>query len=969
MAFINTSRKVGVSINGRNYSDNLISGTISDDSSLSTSIIKASGSIVLGGAHGGSHVDLFGNKFPVGAPVSITCSVPGSSGLGATHPRGKLYVISSSSDIQQQTTNVEVGCKLQLLSSYPQALAQEIFGLYGLVEEYLKYFVIQDYSLSTLDSILQSLGKAIFQSSGGGIQLIDVPVGIGTTAGGGGFTSIDQETAIEMSTFADVSSSDDPLSLSITLSYDIPTNPKEEEPEQPPEPEVPPPDPDPDPDPGDPGDGEDTVNEVISETNYIKTKKLKLKPFNQCLKVYKGKKTVIEYDDAKALRSCAAYLNPKYILSQEEIDDYIENGDPCAEPLKADDFIKIEDPYSYQVEGSLDLEEEVYFSDYVESFAVTSYRGPGNQADADWTWESQSVWLFGEQIISQWFDFMKQEFENAASEANSWCEQANEYFELRDENNIYAKTELEIDCLTLEELNKMRRDYLYNDCAGVNALLNADELILYCGSIYNEIIVRFNSLDGRRSLNNFNIRRTTFGKGGEVVKRVSKQIVHRAASHLAKDYIDKYSKVFDEQEPDFYATVIDRTRDLPSYGRYRFDPLFTDVNIRLYTEIEDPPVVKTVSSSAQGGSKVININENDDYDAEPDDNGNVKGSIALVMTSQTIEEYTYLTSNGTPLIKETVTNIDYANKNNGSKQVKISTDYSTAAASERSNANASEAEGVEGDETTGDEENNGVDSQDDNPCQIETEQREVIYRVSRGGPTVRGPGSSLQNSLALYDQAISMPAQFRPLVPQRLDIGQVLTSEDCNALAEAQRVEASERLAIYEELAMKYLAFEMAKRLGDNRGFRVTESMRPELYNYHPYMNVSLVSRTNGFSCSGMVGSANWAFDQQNALCSFDCYVFGYNDGVPFGSATYVSIQQPVEIPPGQYEVITTDMLELSDNAYTVKLQKIENQYYKYYLDDVELPNEPTVFVVDIANGRLRLYNFTPEEPPPPEEE
>lgn len=951
MAFINTSRKVGVSINGRNYANELISGSISDDSSLSTSILKTSGTIVLGGAHGGEQVDLFGDRTPVGSPVHIVTSVPGSNGYGAIHPRGHLYVISSSTDLQQQTTTVEVGCILQLIASYEQAFADRVYDLFWMVEDYLKYFVINDYSLSTLDSILQTLGKAIFQCNGGGIQLIDIPVGINGSRGGGGFTSVDQETAIEMTTFADVAASDDPLSLSIALSFDIPKNPKEEEPEtldNQEEEEEP---------PGDP----DEVDEVISDITYLKTRRLKLKPFSECLKVYKGKKIVIETDDGKSIRSCGIYLNPKYVVTPDQIEQWTTDPDPCSEPVAADEFVKESRPYSYAVQGELEVE-EVYFSDYVETFAVTSYQGPGNQADLDWTWESQSAWVYADQIISQWYDFMRQEFSNVASEADSWMKQANEYFELRDESNIYTMTEAERLCLlensSLSEIVTMRRNFLFYDCAGVNALLNAESLIDYAEKIYDEVVDRFNTLDRIRSFTNFNTRRTFFGPGGEVIKRVSKQMVHKASSHLARDYMEKFAKVLDENEEDFFAKVVDNTRELPSYGRYKFEPAWNDPNINVYYNNQFKPIIKRVRNDSELG-KIVVYDKNFFYEKEPLDNGHIEPF--LVATNQVIEEYEYLTKRGTPLIKETVRTIDYANKNNNSTSVKISTDYSTAAEAERLNANASEAEG-------GEEEEQGLDSQDDNPCEVDTETREVIYRVVRETGLI-GPSSNAKASLSLYDEQISLPAQLRPLVPQKIDIGQVLTAEDCNSLSIDAILEAEERLTVYEEIINKYLVFEMSKRLGDNRGFRVTESLRPELYNYHPYMNVTMISRTNGFSCTGMVSSANWVFDSSNALCSFDCYVFGYNTGVPLGSATKVSLQLPLDIPQGDYIVITLDMLEIGSTADTLVLQEIENPYYKYYLDDQELTEDLEVYVVDVANGRLRLYNFTPEEPVPEEEE
>lgn len=1040
MPYINTSKKVFVTIGGRNVTDFVISGSISDDSTLSTSIIKSSGTIVLGGNHGGSHMDLFGSKFSVGDSVSISVD-----GYG-THPRGNMYVISQSSDIEAQTVSIEVGCRLQLYSTYEQLFADEIKALFNLVGDRLQNFVWDDYSLSSLDSILQTLGLAMFANKGGAVNIINAFTALKGSSSV--LTSIDQVTAIRMESFTDAGASDDPLSLSITYNFELPKNPQEKVEED--EDEWGDGDPsqidtvgivngnvtittetnhglitgdtvnvriyveplDPytqdqkwsisraegtfkinvtgektftytiiwqdenlstlevngivlkmyGPPKGEPeneqGTEENPLDRTISSKTFVKTPIIRLKPLGECLKVYRGKKIIINYADSPlSLASCGPYLNPSYAATREEYAEWVLNPDPCKEPLPPGERITREEPYKYGAQGSIEVEDDpelAFISDYVETFSVDSFSGPGNQQDAAWTWENQSVWKNSNSTISQWVELARQLFDLAVEEANSFYDEANQNFQSRDDNNLELKENLAQCAPTIPEIISMRRKFMFYDCAGVNAYINAENAIAKAVTIYNEIVNRLNAIKGRRTLTNFQVTRNVFGPGGELVRKTSTDLMQRGASHLARKRIEQFGKLLDKYEEDFLSPVIDNV-NVPTGTRYELQPLFTDPQVGILSGLiddSDRPAIKSTYSA--GNTRNVNLQVEGMYEEEPNDDGSIGSTRQIVARKKVVEEYVYSNVRGTPLVTKTVTDTDYENPVNSTKTVEVSTNYATSAIAPPANDLADEAI------TEEEQEDETPENEDDNPCELETETREMIFRVSRAASNPLGGG--LASKFILYDEPISLPAQLRPLVPQREEKSQVMTEEDCNASIEKVVSEAETKLAEYEKIINHYLSFEMLKRLGDNRGFRVTEALRAEISNTFPLMGVTMKSQTNGFTAYGRVSGANWVFNSTSALVALDCYVFGYSEGTPYANATAVNVQEPVEIPPGEYTVVTVDQLGASRNAEKVKLLETGDPNFVYYLDDVQLEIGAEVYIVDIQSGRLRLYNLNPPE-------
>ena len=170
MTLANTTSKIRLFINGKDYSNFLIEGSTSDDSAYSTNIITTKGSIVLGGDT--TILDYNKTLFPLGSRVNVYATL--DNGRAAKLPRGQLYVLNSSIDINSRQTTLEVGCSLAYLVSRESSYVPEIRTLItSFVSSTVKEsFIIDDYNLSTLQTLLEIDGRVIFQDSWGHIQFV-----------------------------------------------------------------------------------------------------------------------------------------------------------------------------------------------------------------------------------------------------------------------------------------------------------------------------------------------------------------------------------------------------------------------------------------------------------------------------------------------------------------------------------------------------------------------------------------------------------------------------------------------------------------------------------------------------------------------------------------------------------------------------------------------------------------------------
>ena len=230
MSYINTSNGVKLWINNVDYTEYLLQGNLSDDSVYSSNIIATRGQIVLGTSE--SILDFNKTQFPIGSNIDIWVALDG--GIGAKHPKGRLYVMNSSSDLQALTTTLEVGCSLAFLAEKESQYSQSVRSLFEemLTSDDRKLLLINQYTLSNLNSYLDCLGEIIYQDRWGYIQKLDV---FGNDALGGGvsspkLTSFDKYTAISIDSLSSTAIENDIAAVTVEARVPVPVlSPKDPE--------------------------------------------------------------------------------------------------------------------------------------------------------------------------------------------------------------------------------------------------------------------------------------------------------------------------------------------------------------------------------------------------------------------------------------------------------------------------------------------------------------------------------------------------------------------------------------------------------------------------------------------------------------------------------------------------------------------------------------------------------------------
>jgi len=110
---VNQARVHSLTVGGVDYTSALVSWNASDSSANKNGFITTSGTLVLGSYPGGPDVEDYDrNDFKRGVPVILTMQTPAA--VTYRHPRGLLYVISTSYNVEAEELNVEIGCRLAM---------------------------------------------------------------------------------------------------------------------------------------------------------------------------------------------------------------------------------------------------------------------------------------------------------------------------------------------------------------------------------------------------------------------------------------------------------------------------------------------------------------------------------------------------------------------------------------------------------------------------------------------------------------------------------------------------------------------------------------------------------------------------------------------------------------------------------------------------------------------------------------
>lgn len=133
MAYLtNNTRAASLTINGVDYTSNLKSWSVSDASANKQGCIQTTGTINLGTAPSGALIEDYDrDNFRRGATVILDVTKP--DGSVARHPRGYLFVISTSYSVEAEELIVEIGCRLSLIALTEDSSNSQLDTLIALV--------------------------------------------------------------------------------------------------------------------------------------------------------------------------------------------------------------------------------------------------------------------------------------------------------------------------------------------------------------------------------------------------------------------------------------------------------------------------------------------------------------------------------------------------------------------------------------------------------------------------------------------------------------------------------------------------------------------------------------------------------------------------------------------------------------------------------------------------------------------
>lgn len=477
---INASSKIRLYINNTEYTDYLIEGSLSDDSAYTTNIITTKGTVVLGGDT--SILDFKKNLFPVGSTVTVYATL--SDGKLAKLPRGHLYVLSSSINVNERLTTLEVGCSLAFLASREAFYENQIRSLIenSFSTQFKSAFVIDEYNLSTLDSLLKTAGKCIFQDKYGYVQDIDQfgDDGIGVNFAGAKLVSFDKHTAINIESLGG-SIEELPSAVYVEVDIDVPGEEDDDE-------------------DGNDGKPEPFITSEVERT--VTYTDAEIDTFQIVNDTTGGQATT------EAIPSCGSIEEP---------------GSP-----KPPDF-------AYTVTGNASTFETTK-SERAVSGSFARYDGPGNQADWEYNFEWCSALTYASSMLStvvnKYVDFANSE----AEKAKGLLSKANQYFATAKDLN-----ERDLSEKTQQEIDRIKNAYEYYTCLGTQ-LYEAAEDIAGVSAGYSfaangmgkkarDFIDKYTGIYG---ISNISMTYYTYGEGDVLIKKVELSYIHASQAEAAQ---------------------------------------------------------------------------------------------------------------------------------------------------------------------------------------------------------------------------------------------------------------------------------------------------------------------------------------------------------------------------------------------------------------------------------------------------
>jgi len=470
MSFVNTSTAVYVYVNGLDVSQYLIEGSLSDSSVYNNSIITTTGQITLGTSP--AILDFNRTTYPIGSKIQIWVKL--DTGKVALHPKGTLYVINSTVSPENQTLNLDVGCSLAFISDKEESYSTAVSGLFSLLSN-VSYFVIEQYDLSTLSTLLEVENAIIYQDPYGNIQKVPAfgSDGLGGNLAGPKLSSFDKYTAISIESISETAIENNISAVIVTSSVEVPATKG----------------------PNDTGGSSPNPPPFVTSVTDRKVER----PFFEANFNSPGKGTAyIGQETSDELKS---EFNPDCGTLKEPN----TNASGMGSKLKA-------------FGGAQIITAER--SERVTNGGYKTYDGPGRQVDYEDSWEVSSGSTWASTAMSNSMNDYLNLVNRYLSEANGLLSKANQHIDARDQEGKKPFTTVTVNGEVAYQTSRAK--YIYHNCNAEAFLQAAKDAVRIAGYWIAQGTWIGKNAETKYAISNLTQTFYTYNSSGTVLKKIVK---------------------------------------------------------------------------------------------------------------------------------------------------------------------------------------------------------------------------------------------------------------------------------------------------------------------------------------------------------------------------------------------------------------------------------------------------------------
>lgn len=942
MSFVNTTTKTRVIIGGKDVSSHVIEANISDDSAYSNYIITTSGEITLAAEAGGYDIlDIEQTAFPIGSKVNVYVTYDnGTSGL---HPRGTLYVLGSTVNLQTQQLKLQVTCSLGFISQNEEAYTDAVEELFDslIPASFLENFVETEKTLSTLASLLETIGYLIYQDAYGYVQRVNLlgADGFGSTRPGK-LTSFDKYTAINIDSISDTAIEPNAIAVRVDYTYDIAVKGENED--------------DQDENDQDPNDG---GNETVQYEPLIRSTTLRTidKPYIL--------PTVARYGNILAGSTYFGYAH----YPQDEQDELIRQPDcgKSSDPKESDSSGVQEEKSNIKAYGSVIVANEDY-KETVVSGSGSLFDATGKQVSVEEDWEYVSFYTYANSFWGSVLNAFVDAIQTNIQDANTLLSKANQ---LIDKRNTY------------DTGNSSRRSnqWTYYNCQADYYLRAAGYRVEAADSIFQSSKQFFWSRKLPYNLSTYRRTVYTYNDDGSLRSRIEYSYINKFAldrvvasgSSIVPSYVQ--NKGTEGEESGYRFVGMNYTAVTAALTNQKITVNEGDQTWVFNGGEPTPGIIADgtfwdIFKGIEQPEQPL-FNSVDDFGNKLDDKS-LASIYNLSLISKTVTSYAYSQAGAGDV--ETQEFIDLQDPSRSYIRKNFSTNGQT-----RSELTASMASS-----STIADPGDPTDLAGNEYCNIETESIESLAKVMITRTDLYDTSGWFGTAQG-YEKSVGMPIQFASLVPRKevdeqavqsiqdqiteineliaqapnqttIDQLEIQLEQKQAELAQAQAASCellpdyTARIRKYQEIATRYATLIAKKISGDRRGFRVTEKMRPEIAQYYPFfpVSLSLESITRGFTAR--TAQATWAFNSDNAVCVFDCFLTGTGSVTEFPDPSKNTIQDAANAD----RLLTKAFLNISPVTAYIIIRSLPTEGY-LRVDGVDLEVGDVIAVSVIEQERL----------------